>query len=30
MTLVKDKTVLTQEADQLGMQLGTEYHGDLV
>jgi len=30
MTLVTDRTVLTQEADQLSMQLGKGCHGDLV
>jgi len=30
MTLVADGAVLTQEADQLSMQLGTGCHGDLV
>jgi hypothetical protein len=30
MTLVTDRAVLTQEADQLSMQLGTGCHGDLV
>ena len=30
MALVTDRAVLTQEADQLSMQLGTGCHGDLV
>ena len=30
MTLVADGAVLTQKANQLSMQLGTECHGDLV
>jgi hypothetical protein len=30
MTLVANRAVLTQEADQLSMQLGTGCHGDLV
>ena len=30
MTLIADGAVLTQEADQLSMQLGTGCHGDLV
>jgi len=30
MTMVADGAVLTQEADQLSMQLGTGCHGDLV
>jgi len=30
MTLVTDRTVLTQKADQLSMQLGKGCHGDLV
>jgi hypothetical protein len=30
MALITDRAVLTQEANQLSMQLGTGCHGDLV